>query len=231
MRETLTQAGSNVVGAHGDPTITTDVVIFTIRNNELQVLLVAGDAAVAVQSWSLPGGLVGRGEDLEACAERALAEQTGVEGVYLEQLYTFGDPSRCPDHRGITVSYYALIPTDRARFDYTQRRRQVEWFTVSNLPSLVLDHATIVERARGRLVAKLDYSTIAFQFLPEAFTLSELQSVYEIILGEQLDKRNFRKRVLALDCLLETGELRRNGSHRPARLYQLRTPGQVQYIK
>lgn len=210
--------------------ISTDVVIFTIHNGELQLLLVRGTEEPA-PVWGLPSGRLGIGEHLDACAERALAEQTGVGGVYLEQLYTFGDPSRCPHCRVITVSYYALIPSDRARVDPGHRDHQVDWFSLANLPKLILDHDIIVECARERLVAKLDYSTIAFQFLPNAFTLSDLQSVYEIILGERLDKRNFRKRVLALDCLHETGNLRRDGSHRPARLYQLRTPGEVQYIK
>jgi len=233
VNRTLTKVLPNRIPAQGalGLDITAEVVIFTIRQNELQVLLVPADHHSQRGLWMLPGGVVGWEDDLDTCASRALAAQAGVHGVYLEQLYTFGDPDRCPDRRVIAVSYYALIPIHRAHFGGPKGDRHIDWFSVANLPTLVLDHATIVELARERLVAKLDYSTIAFQFLPESFTLSELQSVYEIILGEQLDKRNFRKRVLALKCLQQTAELRRNGSHRPARLYQLCTPGKVEYIK
>ena len=139
-------------------------------------------------------------ESLEEGARRELKEETGVAGVYLEQLYTFGRPDRDPRERVITVAYFALIPSDAIELRAATDAEGVGWFGIHELPELAFDHDEILEMARRRLVAKLDYSTIAFQFMPGEFTLSELQSVYELILGEAVDKRNFRKRILALDC-------------------------------
>jgi 8-oxo-dGTP diphosphatase len=166
-------------------------------------------------------------EDLERAAERALGEQTGVRGVYLEQLYTFGAPGRDPRGRAITVAYYALAPLARLAV----APGAGEWFRAGELPKLAPDHRAIIAMARRRLSAKLDYSTIAFQFMPAAFTLSELQAVYETIRGEPLDKRNFRRFVQALGRVVETGASRRAGSHRPARLYRLKYPGRVEIIR
>ena len=145
-----------------------------------------------------------------------LAEETGISGVYLEQLYTFGAAHRDPRERVISVSYYALVPQDalatpRAASDAAE----VGWHAFDGLPPLAFDHAQIVAVAHRRLVAKLDYSTIAFQFMAKTFTLSELQCVYEALRDQPLDKRNFRKRILSLDLIEETGKLRRTGKHRP----------------
>jgi 8-oxo-dGTP diphosphatase len=151
--------------------------------------------------------------------------------VYLEQLYTFGTVGRDPRERVITVAYYALIPSNEIRLQAASDAEAVGWFGMDELPPLAFDHQDIVDMAHQRLVAKLDYSTIAFQFMPDEFTLSELQDVYEIILQEQLDKRNFRKWVLALEQIDETGHERREGAHRPARLYRLRDRDKVEIIK
>ena len=213
------------------PAVTTDIVIFSIRAEKLQLLLVKRGRPPFVESWALPGGFVGIAEDLDDCALRELEEETGVAGVYLEQLHTWGKPARDPRERVISVAYYALIPSDRLSVRPASDAKAVAWFALQDLPPMAFDHADIVAMAHRRLVAKLDYSTIAFQFMPETFTLSELQTVYEIILGEQLDKRNFRKRVLSLDRIEKTGELRRNGNHRPASLYRLKFPGRVEIIK
>jgi 8-oxo-dGTP diphosphatase len=162
---------------------------------------------------------------------RALEEGTGVTGVYLEQLYTFGEPQRDPRRRAIAVCYFALIPSERLQLRAAVDAEGVAWFPLSEVPPLAFDHGEMVEVARQRLSAKLAYSTIALQFMPEKFTLSELQEVYETILDERLDKRNFRKRILALEQVDETQHVRRNGSHRPARLYRARNPGEVQIIR
>jgi 8-oxo-dGTP diphosphatase len=181
--------------------------------------------------WALPGGFVNMDESLDTAARRELEEETGVTGVYLEQLYTFGQPDRDPRERVITVAYYALVPSERLRLQAASDAEAVGWFSLDELPPLAFDHEQIVDMAYQRLVAKLDYSTIAFQFLADEFTLGELQAIYESILREDLDKRNFRKWALALDQVEETGGLRRDGAHRPARLYRLKSPGTVAIIK
>ena len=160
-----------------------------------------------------------------------LVEETGVADVYLEQLYTFGSPDRDPRERVITVAYYALIPSDLIQIRAATDAEAVGWFGLDERPELAFDHAQILDMALARLRAKLDYSTIAFQFMPAEFTLSDLQSVFELILGETLDKRNFRKRILAMNAILETGTERREGAHRPAKLYRAVEPTTVRIIK
>jgi 8-oxo-dGTP diphosphatase len=214
------------------PAVTTDVVVFTIRDNRLNILLVKRANPPHQGDWALPGGFLDIDEDLDACAERELAEETGITDVYLEQLYTFGATTRDPRERVISVTYYALVPqhmlaTPRAASDAAD----VGWYTFENLPELAFDHAQIIDMAHRRLVAKLDYSTIAFQFMPETFTLSELQCVYEALLNHGMDKRNFRKRMLSLDLIEETGDQRRTGKHRPARVYRVKHPDRVEIIK
>lgn len=213
------------------PAVTTDVVVFTIREERLQVLLIKRRNPPFADSWALPGGFVDIDEDLELCALRELQEETGVTGVFLEQLYTFGAPDRDPRERVITVTYYALVPNDSIRIQAASDATDVSWHPCDTLPALAFDHDTVIATALKRLRAKLDYSTVAFQFLPAKFTLSELQRVYEIILGESLDKRNFRRRMMSYGLLSATEEKVRNGNHRPARLYAARTPGRVEFIK
>jgi 8-oxo-dGTP diphosphatase len=217
--------------AYPHPAVTADIVIFTIRDRTLKILLVRRAGEPYRGAWALPGGFVGPDEGLDQAAARELEEETGVTGVFLEQLYTFGEPNRDPRERVITVAYYALIPSDRLRLQAADDAEAVGWFAMDDLPALAFDHTDIVEMAHQRLVAKLDYSTIAFAFLPEKFTLSELQEVYEIIRQEAIDKRNFRKWALALKEIQETKEKRRAGIHRPAKLYRLKRPGTVAIIK
>jgi 8-oxo-dGTP diphosphatase len=213
------------------PAVTTDVVVFTIRSERLEILLIRRGGEPFRGMWALPGGFLGIDEDLEACAQRELQEETGVAGLYLEQLYTFGDPGRDPRERVISVTYFALIPSERLELRASSDAAQAGWFPVDEVPELAFDHARIVDLARRRLGAKLRYSTIAFQLLPGSFTLGELQRVYETLGGEPLDKRNFRKWVLGLEQIEETGELRHNGKSRPARTYRLRNPQRVDIIR
>lgn len=213
------------------PAVTTDVVIFTVRDKQLKLLLIMRGGEPYKGKWALPGGFVQLDEDLEAGARRELAEETGISGVYLEQLYTFGAVNRDPRERVITVAYYALIPSDEVVLQAATDAEAVGWFSMDELPELAFDHQQIVDMAHQRLVAKLDYSTIAFQFMPKEFTLSELQAVYEIILRDVMDRRNFRKWILALEQIEETGEERREGAHRPAKLYRVINPGKVEIIK
>jgi 8-oxo-dGTP diphosphatase len=217
--------------AYAYPAVATDVVLFTIQGARLAALLVRRAREPFRNRWALPGGFVDLDEDLEAAAMRELAEETGITGVFLEQLYTFGRPDRDPRGRVISVAYYALVPADGATLRAGSDAREATWFTLDALPPLAFDHEEMVALAHRRLASKLGYSTIALQFMPKQFTLSQLQSVYEIILGAPLDKRNFRKRVLALGCLQDTRELHRDGSHRPARLYRMAAPGTVEFFR
>jgi len=213
------------------PAVTTDIVIFTLEDDALKVLLIRRAGEPFKDSWALPGGFIEIDEDLETGALRELEEETGVTGVYLEQLYTFGQPDRDPRERVITVAYYALVPIDRLHIRAASDASEVAWHPCKQLPALAFDHARIIQLALERLAAKIDYSTLALQFMPKRFTIGELQRVYEAILGEPQDKRNFRKRVMAYDCLEATGETRRNGNHRPAQLYAVKEPRRVEFVK
>jgi len=209
------------------PAVTTDIVVFTIRDEQLKLLLIKRKLVPFKGQWALPGGFVTLNEDIEQCAKRELVEETGVKNVYLEQLRTYGDPQRDPRERVITIAYFALIASEKIRIQADTDAAAVNWFDTGDLPKLAFDHATIVNDALQRLQKKLDYSAIAFQFLSEEFTLSELQKIYEIIRGGEIDKRNFRKWALSLEDIEETGEMNNAGAHRPAKLYRLRSHKRV----
>ncbi len=203
------------------PSVTTDIIIFTLRNGDLQVLLIRRKIPPFQGMWAIPGGFVNIDESLEDAALRELEEETGVRDVYLEQLYTFGHPDRDPRGRVITVAYFALIPAPaigpRAGDDAAEAR----WWPMYDLPPLAFDHSDILAYALQRLRYKLEYTAVGFELLPESFTLSELQAAYEVILGEELDKRNFRRKILSADVIEETG-VYRTGEGRPAKLYHFR---------
>lgn len=213
------------------PAVTTDIVIFTIRDQCLNLLLVKRKGLPEDGKWALPGGYINLDQDLETCALRELKQETGIKVSYLEQLYTFGEPKRDPRQRVISVAYYALIAADKLNLKVTKNGEQVAWFPLDQCPVLAFDHDEITSIARQRLAAKLDYSTIGFQFMPEEFTLSELQSVYEIISNAVLDKRNFRKWINSLDRIEETKHNCRQGRHRPAKLYRVKQPAVVEIIR
>jgi 8-oxo-dGTP diphosphatase len=198
-----------------------DIVVFTVLEQRLQVLLIQRGIAPFEGQYALPGGFVLEGETLEAAALRELREETGTERVYLEQLYSFGDPGRDPRGRIITVAYYALVPADKSPLLAGTDAAAARWFPVAELPPLAFDHAGIVNYAVNRLRNKLEYSTVGFELLPAKFTLTRLQSLHEAILGKPLDKRNFRRRVLALGLLKPTKEMQATG-RKPAQLYSFR---------
>lgn len=213
------------------PAVTTDVAVFTLQNQQLQLLLIRRAQPPHAGCWALPGGFLDIEEDLEACAKRELREETGISNLYIEQLYTFGNPNRDPRERVISITYYALVPSDHTTLRAGSDAADAAWFAIDDLPDLAFDHAEIIDLARERLAAKTLYSTIIFQLMPATFTLSELQSVYEILRCERLDKRNFRKWILGLDRLEETGAKRRNGNHRPAKIYRVKNPGMIENIR
>ena len=219
------------IANHAHPAIGTHVVIFTLRDKRLYLLLVSRANDSGKTGWTLPGGPLQLGKNIDHSARRKLEQETGVTGIYLEQLYTFSGKAPGSEQWGITVAYYALFPLHELQLRPTRHGGKVDWFPLDQLPCLPGNYQEIVTMAHARLAAKLEYSTIALQFLPEQFTLRELQAVYEIILDQPLDKRNFRKSVLAQDYIEATGEKRRNGAHRPAELYRVRCPGKVEFTK
>jgi 8-oxo-dGTP diphosphatase len=199
--------------------VTVDIVIFTVRERTLQVLLVRRGVPPFEGQYAIPGGFILEGESLEQAAKRELQEETGVHDVFLEQLYSFGDPARDPRGRIITVAYYALISSERNSLAAGSDASEARWFPMSELPALAFDHKQILDYALERLRNKLEYTTVGFQLLPERFTLGELQSVYETILGRRLDKRNFRRKITLLGVLKPLREWQRAG-RKPARLYR-----------
>ena len=204
--------------------IAVDVVLLTIQGGTLKVLLVKRHRLPYRGAWALPGGLVEPHESVDAAALRTLQEETDIGNIYLEQLYTFGEPTRDPRGRVITVAYYALVHWQRFQLNVRQRPSDANWFPVKRLPLLAFDHRRIVDYALERLRNKINYTTVGFQLLPRQFTLTELQSSYEVILGKRLDKRNFRRKMLQLGILRDTRAFRARGRQRPARLYTFMQP-------
>jgi len=205
--------------------VTADIVIFTIRDDALQVLLVRRGIPPFEGAWAIPGGFVLPDESLDDAARRELREETGVEDVWLEQLYTFGEPGRDPRGRVITVAYFALISPDRAPPLAGSDAAEASWFPADRTPRpLAFDHEAILATALDRLRGKLTYTSIGFELLPKKFTLSQLQRVHEAILGESLDKRNFRKRIDALGIVRPLDESVSAGAGRPAQLFAFRRP-------
>ncbi len=201
------------------PRVTVDIIIFTIREDDLQVLLIRRKYPPFAGCHAIPGGFVTPEESLEEAARRELLEETGLRDLYLEQLYTFGDPDRDPRGRVITVAYFALVRSDAITPRADTDAAAAEWVSMRSIPPLAFDHERILDLALQRLRAKLEYTTVGFQLLPREFTLTDLQRLYEIIYGRPLDKRNFRKKVLSLGILRTLPRSRADGAHRPARLY------------
>lgn len=210
------------------PSVTVDTVALTTRDGALCVLLVQRGVWPFEGAWALPGGFVKMDEDLDDAARRELGEETNIATVpFMEQLYTFGTPGRDPRTRVISVAYLALLPGKESGqplpADPTggTDAREARWWEINALPPLAFDHAEIVKLALSRVRAKLAYTSVAYALLPREFTLTELQTIYEIILAKPQDKRNFRKKMLAVPDLIEMAEgQRRDGAHRPAQLYR-----------
>jgi 8-oxo-dGTP diphosphatase len=210
------------------PLVSVDVPLFTLSSQArvgrrgLQVLLERRDHPPFDGCWALPGRMVDVDEGLEEAAQRVIGHLASAAGIYLEQLYTFGEPDRDPRGRVITVAYYALVRPDQVRLPVAASAADppsVAWFPADALPALAFDHRHIVDYARWRLRNKIEYTDIAFQVLPDRFSLTQLRQVYEAVLGETLDKRNFNRKVLGSGLLVETGARQGGQAHRPARLY------------
>jgi 8-oxo-dGTP diphosphatase len=201
--------------------VTVDIVVFTVHEQTLQVLLIERGIDPFQGLYALPGGFVRAEETLEQAAFRELLEETGTKDVYLEQLYTFGDPHRDPRGRVVTVAYYALVPNDKSPLLAGTDAAAAAWYPVSALPPLAFDHKRIVEYAVDRLRNKLEYTNVGFQLLPAKFTLGALQALHEAILGKPLDKRNFRRKVLGLGLVKPSKEMQATG-RKPAQLFSFR---------
>lgn len=202
------------------PSVTVDVLFFTVKDNKLQVLLIKRVQWPFEGMWALPGGFVKIDEDLDSAARREVSEECGVTVPFLEQLYTFGEPKRDPRTRVITVAYYALAPYREISHVQTEEVAEARFFSVDELPQMAFDHKLIIEKGFERLRKKIGYSNVAFGLLPEYFSLSEIQRIYEIIYGHSLDKRNFRKWMMSSGLLEETEKKSVGEAHRPALLYR-----------
>ena len=200
--------------------VTVDCVVFGLDEGDLKILLIQREYEPFRGAWAIPGGFVDPEESLEHAALRELKEETGVKDVFLEQLYTFGDMHRDPRRRIVTVAYYALVNLRDHAIKAATDARSAAWFSVDDLPKLAFDHARIVDTALRRLKGKVRYEPIGFELLPEKFTLTQLQRMYEKILEQEIDKRNFRKKILGMDLLKELDEVQVDVAHRAARLYR-----------
>lgn len=202
------------------PTLATDVVVFNIRRWKLKVLLIKMNKEPFIWQWAMPWGLIQKDELCEDEAHRILFEATNVSDLYLEQLKVFDDPKRDPKERVISIAHMAIIKKDDINIKTDDRYTDIDWFDINDLPILAYDHSEIIKYAYERLKWKVTYSTIILSLMPEHFTLSELQKVFEIILKKEIDKRNFRKKMLKSWVVEDTWEKRTIWVPRPAALYK-----------
>lgn len=224
--------------------ISVDCVIFGFNNDKLNVLLwqavpellrkflntddeyeqirVLFDENPALKSdnfWGLIGSHLSEEEDLDCFAKKILSTATGLDNIYLKQVKTFGSPGRVPHYRVLTVAYYALINPDYHDLQLSPLAKALKWFEIDNLPEVIFDVKEIIDKALKKLREEVQYYPVGFHLLPEKFTLSQLQTLYEVILNKKLDTRNFRKKIMKMGLLIDTGEKQENVAHRAARLY------------
>jgi len=202
------------------PALAVDAVLFTIDKDELKILLIKINSGPYKNKWAFPGGLAQTKETLDETAKRVLFQKTNIDNVHLEQLYSFSDLKRDVRGRVVSVAYFALVNNPyNFKIKTTSYYSEISWWSVKNLPPMAFDHQKIVNYAFERLKSKIEYTNIVYSLLPEEFTLTELQNVYEIILDKKLDKRNFRKKMTSLDLIKKTGNKRKGEVHRPAELF------------
>ena len=201
------------------PALAVDCVVFGLDKN-LKVLLIERGLDPFRGSWALPGGFVEMDESLDEAARRELEEETSLKNIFLEQLYTFSAPDRDPRERVVSAAYYALVRLSDHRLQAATDAKDARWFDVQQLPTLAFDHAKILQMAKERLQSKVRYQPIGFELLPKKFTLRQLQQLYEVVLERELDKRNFRKKILSMEILKELDETESGVAHRAARLYR-----------
>lgn len=201
------------------PAVTTDCVIFGFDAGELKLLLIERGIEPFKGKWAFPGGFLNMEENSDECARRELFEETGIENVFIEQLYTFSDVNRDPRGRVITVAYYALVKLSDYKIQAGDDAQSAKWFPISQVPSLAFDHDRILRVALNRLRGKIRYQPIGFELLSEKFTLPELQNLYETVLEMQLDRRNFRKKILETGLLIDHQESVKGVPHKGAKYF------------
>lgn len=199
--------------------VSVDCIIFGFHEGELNLLLLKRNFEPALGEWSLMGGFVQENESVDDAAKRVLAELTGLDQVYMEQVSSFGAIDRDPGERVVSIAYYALININEYDRELVQRHNAF-WVNINELPPLIFDHQAMVEQARTLMQQKASVAPIGFNLLPKLFTLSQLQSLYEAIYGEAIDKRNFRKRIAEMDYIEKTNLIDKTSSKRGAALYQ-----------
>lgn len=199
--------------------VSVDCIIFGFDEGELKLLLLKRNFAPAMGEWSLMGGFVQEDESVDDAAKRVLNELTGLENVYMQQVGTFGNIDRDPGERVISIAYYALINVDEYDRELVQQHNAY-WIKLDELPNLIFDHPDMIAKARELMKQQASVNPIGFNLLPELFTLTQLQNLYEAIYGEQMDKRNFRKRVATMDFIEKTDLIDKTGSKRGAYLYK-----------
>jgi len=201
------------------PAVTTDCIVFGFDKGDLKVLLVERGIKPYQGQWALPGGFLAMEENADNCARRILEGETGLEKIFMEQLYTFTQPDRDPRYRVISIAYYALVKL----VDYNpmagENTNNVKWFSLEEVPELAFDHRAILEKALERLKGKIKYQPIGFELLPEQFTMPELHQLYETVLGISLDRRNFRKKMLSYNLLIDHGECIKGAANRAPKIY------------
>ena len=210
----------NFIYEYPRPAVTTDCVIFGFDAGELKILLIERGIEPFKEKWALPGGFINMDEDAETCARRKLKEETAIENVYIEQLFTFSKVDRDPRFRVISIAYYALVKLSKYHTHAGVDTNNVRWFPLSEVPELAFDHTQIIEMALERLKGKIAYQPIGFELLSERFTLPELHLLYEIILQKKLDRRNFRKKMLSFGLLIDENELASGAPNRAPKLYR-----------
>lgn len=203
-----------------DIKVAVDAVVFGYDKKQLSVLLIKRGVQPFKDSWALPGGLVKENESLEEAVQRELEEETGVTIDYLEQLYTFGKPGRDPRNRVVSVTYFGLVSPQHFQIAAATDATEVQWFSINELPELAFDHSMILDKALKRLQSKINYQPIGFELLKKEFPFSDLENLYQTILDRKIDRRNFRKKILSFDILIETDKIHKPSSGRPAKLFK-----------
>ncbi len=205
--------------------LTVDCVIFGYDDEALNILLIQRGIEPFINEWALPGGFVLSHETIDEAARRELKEEAGIENMYMEQLYTFGNLDRDPRGRVVSVAYFALVKlTDYQEVNADTDAKDARWFPIALLPKLAFDHAEILETALRRLQAKVLYEPIVFELLPEKFVFGQLEKIYEAILQRKIERRNFRKKILATGYVIELDEVKTDVSYRPPKLFRCSMP-------